>query len=112
MDFNCRDGWLYAILFGAKTVIFIEEEEASVENLQGLKASVERVFSRAKKILNLENVRVRGVRSITIHVLAAFIAMLAVAFAAKGKGLTKHIRCIGSIFGNNLITTILICTSV
>jgi len=64
-----------------------------------LKASVERVFSRAKKILNLENIRVRGIRSITIHVLTAFIAMLGVAVAAKGKGLTKQIRCIRSIFG-------------
>jgi len=64
-----------------------------------LKASVERVFSRAKKILNLENVRVRGFRSITIHVLTAFTAMLAVAVAAKGKRLTKQTRCIRSIFG-------------
>jgi len=64
-----------------------------------LKASVERVFSRAKKVLNLENVRVRGLRSITIHVLTAFTAMLAVAVAAKGKGLTTQIRCIRSIFG-------------
>jgi len=64
-----------------------------------LKASVERVFSRAKKILNLENVRVRGLKSITIHVLTAFTAMLAVAVAAHGKGLTKQIRCIRSIFG-------------
>jgi len=64
-----------------------------------LKSSVERVFSRAKKILNLENVRVRGIKSITIHVLTAFTAMLAVAVAAKGKRLTRQIRCIRSIFG-------------
>lgn len=64
-----------------------------------LKASVERVFSRAKTLLHLENIRVRGLKSITIHVLAVFTAMLAVAVAAHGKGLTKQIRCIRSIFG-------------
>jgi len=37
--------------------------------------------------------------AITIHVPAAFTAMLAVAVATKGKGLTKQIRCIRSIFG-------------
>jgi len=64
-----------------------------------LKASVERVFSRAKRLLNLENTRVTGLKSITIHVLTTFTAMLAVAAAVYGKGLNKKIRCIRSIFG-------------
>jgi len=64
-----------------------------------LKASVERVFSRAKKLLNLENLRVRGLRSAAIHVYTVFTAMLALAVAAHGKGLNKQIRCIRSIFG-------------
>jgi hypothetical protein len=64
-----------------------------------LKASVERVFSRAKKLLNLENLRVRGLKSTAIHVYTVFTAMLALAAAAHGKGLTKQIRCIRSIFG-------------
>ena len=63
-----------------------------------LKASVERIFSRAKKLLNLENLRVRGLKSITIHAYTVFTAMLAVAAAAHGKRLTKQLRCIRSIF--------------
>lgn len=64
-----------------------------------LKASVERIFSRAKRLLYLENIRVRGLKSIAIHVYTIFIAMLAVAAAAHAKGLTKHVRCIRSVFG-------------
>jgi len=64
-----------------------------------LKASVERVFSRAKKLLNLENLQVRGLCSVGIWVYLVFTAILAIAAAAKGNELNDKIRCIRSIFG-------------
>ena len=64
-----------------------------------MKASVERVFSRAKQLLNLENLHVRGLRSLSIWVNLVFTAMLAIATAAKGNGLENRIRCIRSAFG-------------
>ena len=60
---------------------------------------MERVFSRAKELLNLENLHVKGLKSVSIWVNLVFTAMLAVAAAAKGKGLESKIRCIRSIFG-------------
>jgi len=49
----------------------------------------------------LENIRVRGLKSIAIHVYTVFTAMLAVPAAAHGKGLTRQIRCIRSVFGKS-----------
>jgi IS5 family transposase len=63
-----------------------------------MKASVERVFSRAKGLLGLDRIRVRGFASVSIHVYIVFIAMLSVAVAANGNGLEERMRCIRSIF--------------
>jgi len=63
-----------------------------------LKASAERVFSRAKE-LNLEGLKVRGLKSITIWVYQVFTAILAITTATKGNDLDNHTRCIRSIFG-------------
>jgi len=63
-----------------------------------MKASVERVFSRAKGLLGLDRIRVRGFDSVSIHVHIVFIAMLSVAIAANGNGLDDKIRCIRTIF--------------
>lgn len=76
-----------------------EKKKPSSKTYRRLKASVERVFSRAKELLNLENLRVRGLRSVSIWVHMVFTVMLAVAVAAEGNGLEKRIRCIRSIFG-------------
>jgi len=51
-----------------------------------MKASVERIFSRAKELQGLERVRVRGFNSVSIHMHMVFIAMLSVAVAADGNG--------------------------
>jgi hypothetical protein len=64
-----------------------------------LKASMERMFSRAKQLLNLKTLHVRGLRSVSIWVYLVFTAMLAVAAAAKGNGLESQIRRVRSIFG-------------
>jgi len=63
-----------------------------------MKASVERVFSRAKELLGMDRIRVRGFDSVSIHVHIVFIAMLSVAIAANGNGLDDKIRCIRTIF--------------
>lgn len=63
-----------------------------------MKASVERVFSRAKELLGLDRIRVRGFTSVSIHVNIVFIAMLSVAVAADGNGLDEKIRCIRTVF--------------
>jgi len=63
-----------------------------------MKTSVERVFSRAKGLLGLDRIRVRGFDSVSIHVHIVFIAMLSVAIAANGNGLDDKIRCIRTIF--------------
>jgi len=63
-----------------------------------MKASVERVFSRAKELLGLDRIRVRGFNSVSIHVNIVFIAMLSVAVAADGNGLDEKIRCIRTVF--------------
>jgi hypothetical protein len=76
----------------------MEKKQAS-KTYRRLKASVERVFSRAKEWLNLENLHVKGLKSVSIWVNLVFTAMLAVAAAAKQNGLEKQIRCIRSAFG-------------
>jgi len=63
-----------------------------------MKASVERIFSRAKELLGLERIRVRGFKSVSIHVHIVFIAMLSVAVAADGNGLDEKVRCIRTTF--------------
>jgi len=63
-----------------------------------MKASVERVFSRAKELLHLDRVRVRGAWPVTIHVHLVFIAMLLVAKAAVGNDMEESIRCIKTAF--------------
>jgi hypothetical protein len=75
------------------------EKKKPSKTYRRLKASVERVFSRAKELLNLEKLNVRGLRSVSIWVHLVLTAMLAVATAAAGKGLESQIRCIRSIFG-------------
>jgi hypothetical protein len=47
-----------------------------------MKASMERVFSRAKGLLSLDKISVRGFNSVSIHVYIVFITMLSVAVAA------------------------------
>jgi len=76
----------------------MEKKHAS-KTYRRLKASVERVFSRAKEWLNLENMHVRGLKSVSIWVNLVFTAMLAVAVAAKGNGLESRMRCVRSAFG-------------
>jgi len=76
-----------------------KEKKQPSKTYRQLKASVERVFSRAKELLNLENLHVKGLRSVSIWVHLAFTAILAVATAAKGNGLENRIRCIRSAFG-------------
>jgi len=76
-----------------------KEKKPASKIYRRLKASVERVFSRAKELLNLEKLNVRGLRSVSIWVNLVFTVILAVAVAAKGNGLESRIRCIRSAFG-------------
>jgi len=75
-----------------------EAAKPKTKTYKRLKASVERIFSRAKELLGLRKVRVRGFTSVSIHIHLVFIAMLSVAIAADGNDMDDRIRCIKSIF--------------
>jgi hypothetical protein len=57
-----------------------------LKRLYAFKASIERVVSRLKEHLNLENHKVNGLRNIAIHALLCIIAMLLSALTAMKLG--------------------------
>jgi transposase len=66
----------------------------SLKRLYTFKASIERVISRLKEHLNLENHKVKGLRNILTHALLCIIAMLLVALTAIKLGKPEQIRAI------------------
>jgi transposase len=60
------------------------------------RSAVERVYSRLKNLLGLSNIKVRGIKLVTIHVLLACIAMLLIALI--GTYLNKSVRAVRSVF--------------
>jgi transposase len=56
--------------------------------------SIERLFGRAKEWLMLDDLRVRGLTQVTIHVSLSLISMLAVALSAARLGTPRLVRCI------------------
>jgi len=70
-----------------------------LKKLYAYKASAERVISRLKQHLSLENHKVRGLRNILTHALLCIIAMLLIALAAIKLGKPEQIRAITSLTG-------------
>ncbi|MGC8939880.1 MAG: hypothetical protein ACP5KU_05230, partial [Candidatus Bathyarchaeia archaeon] len=68
--------------------------EESLKRLYAFKASIERVVSRLKEHLNLENHKVKGLRNILTHALICIIAMLLIALTAIKLGKPEQIRAI------------------
>jgi transposase len=56
--------------------------------------SIERLFGRAKEWLLLDDLRVRGLTQVTIHVSLSLISMLVVALSAARLGTPHIVRCI------------------
>jgi len=65
-----------------------------LKRLYAHKASIERVVSRLKMHLSLENHKVRGLRNIAVHVLLCIVAMLLTALTAIKLGKPEQIRAI------------------
>jgi hypothetical protein len=55
---------------------------------------IERMFGRAKNWLMLDDLRVRGLAEVVIHVSLSLISMLAVAVTAVRIGTPRLVRCI------------------
>jgi hypothetical protein len=66
----------------------------SLKRLYTFKASIERVISRLKEHLNLENHKVKGLRNILTHALLCIIGMLLLALTAIKHGKPEQIMAI------------------
>jgi hypothetical protein len=64
------------------------------EKLYDLRTSSERVNSRLKELLSLEDHKFRGLEAVSIHVLLCCSAMLAIAIVAEKMGLSRLKRSI------------------
>jgi len=91
---------------GAKAFISYNPRKAGIESSKKcsktqlrMRAKAEQVWSISKNSLRLEDLKGRGIKSVSIHVYLCFIAMLAVAIAANGNGLENYIRKVKSAFG-------------
>jgi transposase len=73
---------------------FVAKGSSRVVRLFRKRWGIERMFGRAKNWLMLDDLRVRGLAEVLIHVSLSMISMLAVALTAVRTGVPRLVRCI------------------
>ena len=79
---------------------FVVHRVKRLVNLFKKRVSIEKVFSRAKELLLLDHLRVRGPEQVFIHACLSFSAMLTVALTAIKQHKPNLIRSINTTQSN------------
>jgi SRSO17 transposase len=64
------------------------------QRLYRMRTAIERVNSRIKELLGLNNLTVRGIRKVTIKTIMSLLVMLAVGVGMAQRHRFKELRCL------------------